>query len=188
MIYPKNYEHKIGFTDIKALLNGFCQSNLGKERVEELQMIKEVSQIRQKQQETQELKTILEEVVELPEMAFYDLRPSIQRIRLEGAHIEEDDLSKLKKSLDTLHSWLKIIRTTGDDQEELTNPSSFTLRRMLFNVLLTLPSEARSSRRMRANSGLASSRILPYLSRVLSMADATAMKVKTPIDIWLRAG
>ena len=110
MIYPENYESKIGFNDIKALLNSFCQSDLGKERVAEVQMLTEVSAIRQKLQESRELETILEESVDLPEMAFYDLRPAIQRIRLEGAHIEEDDLGRLKKSLDTLHSWLKIIR------------------------------------------------------------------------------
>ena len=84
MIYPENYESKIGFNDIKALLSGFCQSELGRERVGELQMLTEVGAIRQKLQESQELETILEETVELPEMAFYDLRPSIQRIRLEG--------------------------------------------------------------------------------------------------------
>ena len=48
MIYPENYESKIGFNDIKALLNGFCQSDLGKERVAEVQMLTEVSAIRQK--------------------------------------------------------------------------------------------------------------------------------------------
>ena len=42
MIYPENYESKIGFNDIKALLSGFCQSELGRERVGELQMLTEV--------------------------------------------------------------------------------------------------------------------------------------------------
>ena len=90
MIYPENYESKIGFNDIKALLSGFCQSDLGRERVGELHMLTEVGAIRQKLQESQELKTILEETVELPEMAFYDLRPPScqQRLyeRLSGAH------------------------------------------------------------------------------------------------------
>lgn len=123
MIYPNNYESKIGFQEIKSLLSGFCQSELGRERVGELQMLTEVSAIRQKLQESQELETILEETVELPEMAFYDLRPSIQRIRLEGAHIEEDDLGRLKKSLDTLHSWLRIIRATAEGGEEHSYPA-----------------------------------------------------------------
>jgi DNA mismatch repair protein MutS2 len=52
MIYPNNYESKIGFQEIKNLLSGFCQSELGRERVGELQMLTEVSSIRQKLQET----------------------------------------------------------------------------------------------------------------------------------------
>ena len=135
MIYPENYESKIGFNDIKALLSGFCQSELGRERVGELQMLTEVGAIRQKLQESQELETILEETVELPEMAFYDLRPSIQRIRLEGAHIEEDDLGRLKKSLDTLHSWLKIIRATADNAEEYTYPALNQLSMGVFTFI-----------------------------------------------------
>ncbi len=135
MIYPENYESKIGFNDIKALLSGFCQSELGRERVGELKMLTEVSAIRQKLQESQELENILEETVELPEMAFYDLRPSIQRIRLEGAHIEEDDLGRLKKSLDTLHSWLKIIRVTSDDAETHTYPALNQLSMGVFTFI-----------------------------------------------------
>ena len=135
MIYPENYESKIGFNDIKDLLSGFCQSELGRERVGELKMLTEVSAIRQKLQESQELENILEETVELPEMAFYDLRPSIQRIRLEGAHIEEDDLGRLKKSLDTLHSWLKIIRVTSDDAETHTYPALNQLSMGVFTFI-----------------------------------------------------
>ena len=135
MIYPENYESKIGFNEIKALLNGFCQSELGRERVEALQMMTEVGPIRQSLQESQELETILEEAVDLPEMAFYDLRSTIQRIRLEGAHIEEDDLGKLKKSLDTLHSWLKIIRIKADNSEEYTYPALNQLSMGVFTFI-----------------------------------------------------
>lgn len=135
MIYPKNYENKIGFNDIKALLAGFCQSELGKERVDQLQMLTEAGVIRQKQQETQELKKILDEVADLPEMAFYDLRPAIQRIRLEGTHIEEEDLSKLKKSLDTLHSWLKIIRVNTEGTDEQVYPALYQLSLGVFTFI-----------------------------------------------------
>ncbi len=124
MTYPDNYEHKIGFNDIRALLCGFCQSELGKERVADLCMLTEVGAIRQRLSEAQELTRILDEWIDLPEMSFYDLRPAIQRIRMEGTHIEEEDLSKLKKSLDTLHSWLKIVRTNEEEESnnETTKP------------------------------------------------------------------
>lgn len=135
MIYPENYENKIGFNDIRTLLCSFCQSDLGKERVAELHMLTEIGAIRQKLTEAQELATILEEATELPEMSFYDLRPAIQRIRLEGTHIEEEDLSRLKKSLDTLHSWLKIIRTTTEDGETVVYPALNQLSMGVFTFL-----------------------------------------------------
>ena len=34
MIYPDNFERKIGFTEIRTLLKGRCLSSLGTERVE----------------------------------------------------------------------------------------------------------------------------------------------------------
>ncbi|MCM1514874.1 MAG: Smr/MutS family protein [Paraprevotella sp.] len=135
MIYPENYENKVGFNDIRTLLCGFCQSELGKERVADLQMFTEIGAIRQRLSEAQELETILEETVELPEMFFHDLRPAIQRIRLEGTHIEEEDLSKLKKSLDTLHSWLKIIRSTEEDTNNALYPALNQLSMGVFTFL-----------------------------------------------------
>ena len=115
MIYPDNFEHKIGFDEIKNLLSQHCQSELGRERVCQLEMLTDAGLITLRQQETMELKRILEEGADIPDMFFCDLRPTIQRIRIEGTHIEEDDLDKLKKSLDTLHSWLRIIRAEDGD-------------------------------------------------------------------------
>ncbi len=135
MIYPDNYEHKVGFDDIRTLLCGFCQSELGKERVADLHMLTEISAIRQRLAEAQELETIMEETVELPEMAFYDLRPAIQRIRIEGTHIEEEDLIKMKKSLDTLHSWLKLIRATKEDEDTPLYPALNQLSMGVFTFL-----------------------------------------------------
>ena len=77
MIYPNNFEHKIGFDDIRAILNELCQSQLGRERVEQIEMMTDVSLIRQRQQETRELALILASTTELPDMSFYDLRPQI---------------------------------------------------------------------------------------------------------------
>ena len=37
MIYPNNYEQKIGFDEIRRLLKGHCQSSLGQEKVDEIE-------------------------------------------------------------------------------------------------------------------------------------------------------
>ena len=45
MIYPNNFEQKIGFNEIRALLNERCQSTLGKEKVAEMQFSKDAGEI-----------------------------------------------------------------------------------------------------------------------------------------------
>ena len=51
-----------------------------------------------------------EEREDLPLQYFYDMRDSIARMRLEGTHMEEEELFNLKKSLDTIDALIKIIR------------------------------------------------------------------------------
>lgn len=117
MIYPDNFEKKIGFDEIRELLKSHCQSDLGKERVDAVRMMTDADSIRQAQNETQELQEILQTLTEVPEMNFYDMRATIQRIRIDGANLEEEDLAQLKKSLDTLHAWLHILREEEDEQQ-----------------------------------------------------------------------
>ena len=66
MIYPDNFEHKIGFDEIKSLLSQHCQSELGRERVSQLEMLTDADKITQRQQETRELTCILEGSTEIP--------------------------------------------------------------------------------------------------------------------------
>lgn len=165
MIYPSNYEQKIGFNEIRNLLSGFCQSDLGRERVADLTMLTEASRIRQKLEESQELDTILSEMTELPEMAFYDLRATIHRIRLEGAHIEEEDLSKLKRSLDTLHSWLKIIRAT-DETDKTEEKYSFPALNQLSMGVFTFMAVAGAIDKTLDKYGKIKDEASPELSRI----------------------
>ena len=82
MIYPDNFEKKIGFSEIRDLLKSHCQSQLGRERVDSIQMMTDSDKISQAQNQTRELGQILETLTEVPEMSFYDMRETIQRIRI----------------------------------------------------------------------------------------------------------
>lgn len=111
-------EKKLGFNEIKNILKSHCQSELGRERVDELTWLTDIHLIRQRQAETQELATLLSTLTERPEMTFYDLRDTLQRIRLEGSYILEEDLPKLYHTLVTLHAWIRLIREPGEYQTE----------------------------------------------------------------------
>lgn len=118
MIYPKNYEEKVGFDEIRTLLHSHCESTMGRERVDEMKFLTDIKVIQQKLEETREFMRLKETEDNVPDMQFFDLRPCIQRIRIEGTFIEEQEMWDLKRSLETLHAFIDIIR-----KEESPYPS-----------------------------------------------------------------
>jgi len=83
---------------------------MGHDRVDQMTFLTDGAQIRLLQDQVAEIRTILTELRDQPPRDFYDLRASIQRIRIEGTHLEEQEIWDLYRSLTTLHAWLEIIR------------------------------------------------------------------------------
>ena len=131
MIYPQHFEQKIGFSEIRQLLMGHCLSTLGRNRVEQMTFLTRVEDIRLLHQQTAEFRRIIAEVSELPEQDFYDLRPTIQRIRIDGVHLDEKELHNLYLSLRTLHSWIEILRSE-EEGEQPTYPALHKLTEGVF--------------------------------------------------------
>ena len=116
MLYPKNFEQKVGFDEIRTLLHSYCLSNMGRERVDAMQYASHPALIRQLHNQVAEFRLIMSEETELPEQDFFDLRETIKHISIEGTHMEEKDMWDLYRSLCTLHSWIQIIRTNDEEQ------------------------------------------------------------------------
>ena len=64
-----------------------------------------------------DLRKMKEEREDLPLQHFYDMRDSIARMRLEGTHMEEEELFNLKKSLDTIDAMIKIVRNDNIEED-----------------------------------------------------------------------
>ena len=115
MIYPQNFEQKIGFEEIRTLLTGHCLSTLGIERVGQMKFLTDLHLLRELQEQTREFLRIQEEEEDFPEQDFYDVRPAIKRIRIEGTYLDETELFDLKRSLCTI---INIVRFLNKDTEE----------------------------------------------------------------------
>ena len=102
MIYPNNYEFKIGFDTIRHLLKEHCVSTLGKEKVDELSFSDDVTVVNEQMAQIREFRRLMQ-ATEKPEMNyFFDVRESVARIRMENTHLEEDELFDLRRSLETI--------------------------------------------------------------------------------------
>ena len=115
MIYPANFEQKIGFNEIRSMLRERCLSTLGKEQVERMEVSEDAETVNEWLMQVREFRRLLEEIEDFPLQYFYDVRASINRIRLENTHLEEDELFDLRRSLSTIVGIVNILNHSDDD-------------------------------------------------------------------------
>ena len=115
MIYPESFEQKIGFLEVRTMLRERCLSPLGKEQVDEITMSEDAEIINEWLQQVREFRRIQEDSDEFPLSNFFDVRESVARIRLEGTHLEEEELFDLKRSLETIHSIMRYLNPADGD-------------------------------------------------------------------------
>ena len=118
MIYPNNFESKIGFDEIRHLLQGLCLSTLGKEKVDEIVFSADPSVVNEQLEQIREYRRLMQ-ATEKPEMNFFfDVRQSVTRIRMENTHLEEDELWNLRRSLETIGKIVDFLNKPEDAERE----------------------------------------------------------------------
>lgn len=133
MIYPKNYEQKIGFDSIRQLLKEKCLSTLGEQRVEDMSFSNQYETILSRLNETSEFIRIIQEEDNFPNQFFFDIRPSLQRIKVEGMYLDENELFDLKRSLETIRDIIRFLTKEESEEENLPYPA---LRQLAGDVMV----------------------------------------------------
>lgn len=115
MIYPDNFENKIQFNEIRSLLKGYCLSQLGKDKVDDMAFTSDAERINTALSQTREFHRMQEEADDFPLQFFFDMRASIKRIRIDGTHLEENEIFDLRRSLETISGIVKFLNRSDDD-------------------------------------------------------------------------
>ena len=103
MIYPGNFENKIGFDAIRQLIKSYCLSEMGMTHVDAIQFSSKKEDIEILLCQTEEFRQIcLIEEEKIPTSYFYDLRDSLKKIVVPGTFLETEQLFLLKSSLSTI--------------------------------------------------------------------------------------
>ncbi len=117
MVYPLNFEQKIGFEQIRELLKAKCFSTLGKGRVDEMSFSDNYEEITRRLEQTAEFLQIIREEDSFPSQYFFDVRASLKRIRVEGLYLDEQEVFDLRRSLETIRDIVRFFRQDDDDAE-----------------------------------------------------------------------
>ena len=126
MIYPNNFEHKIGFDEIRSILKGYCLSTLGKEKVDEISFSTDYGVLSEQMLQVREFRRLRQEADDFPIQFFFDVRAAVSRIRLENTHLEEEEVWDLRRSLETISNIVKYLNrgeTAADDSIEYPYPA-----------------------------------------------------------------
>ncbi|MBR0176392.1 MAG: Smr/MutS family protein [Bacteroidales bacterium] len=115
MIYPNNFEQKIGFNSLREMMAGHCISPMGLEKVEALSFSTDRTLIVRSLEQTDEFRRLLQTGVPFPVRDFHDLREAFHRIQIEGTCLGVEDLFALKPSLNVLEAILRFGRSESAD-------------------------------------------------------------------------
>ena len=107
MIYPTNFEQKIGFAGIRQMLSDHCISQMGLERVEVMAFSADKNHIVKSLEQTEEFIGLMQTGVPFPMRDFHDLRKAFHNIQIDGTCLSVEDLFALKPSLNVVEAILR---------------------------------------------------------------------------------
>ena len=117
MIYPQNFEQKIGFDQIRQLLKEKCLSTLGEERVTDMTFSDQHDKVEELLNQVMEFVRIIQEEDSFPDQFFFDVRPSLKRVRIEGMYLDEQELFDLRRSLETIRDIVRFLHRNEEEEE-----------------------------------------------------------------------
>ena len=109
MIYPNNFEQKIGFDQVRHILRERCLSTLGKDKVDEMHFSQSADEVARWMDEVAEFVRIVQEEDAFPNQYFFDVRPALHRASIEGMYMDEGELFDLRRSLETISQIIKFL-------------------------------------------------------------------------------
>jgi DNA mismatch repair protein MutS2 len=109
MTYPENFEHKIGFDQIRELVKKRCLSEHGKNKADKITFSASPDSIRTHLNETYEF-LLLSREEDFSIGYFADISEPLARIRIEGSHLDLQEVFDLRRSLDTVRAILNFFK------------------------------------------------------------------------------
>ena len=188
MIYPQNFEQKIGFTQIRHMLTGKCLSGLGKERVENMDFSDNFTEINRRMEQTIEFIRILQEENDFPDQYFFDVRPSLKRIRVEGLYMDEQEVFDLRRSLETIRNIVRFLQHTENPEEEDGKTGSpYPNLRELAGDILVFPQIITHINNILDKFGKVKDNASPELLRIRRELTATTGSISRSLNNILRS-
>lgn len=116
MLYPTTLEQKLGFDKIRELLRQACISPLGQDYVDKIRFSDNHQLIDKLLRQTYEFTQIVQYEPDFPQSNYLDVRPQLQKVRVEGITLMEEEFFDLKLALKTIQDCLRFLANQEEGQ------------------------------------------------------------------------
>ncbi len=116
LLYPQDLEQKIGFDTIRLLLKEACSSTLGSALVDKMQFSADFDKISKRLYQTEEFRKILTEEEYFPSSYYIDATGHLNKAKVQGAFLTEEEFHDLQLSLDTVFRCLRFFEKDEEDR------------------------------------------------------------------------
>lgn len=134
MIYPSDFENKIGFTAIRSLVSDNCISPLGRRYCARMGFMTDFEAVRQALLLANDMLALVESNASMPTENLHDVTASLGSVKVEGGFMSPQELYRLRTSLLTI-ARLKDFFALTDEEGNLRAPR-LTAE---FSAMLTFP-------------------------------------------------
>ncbi|MBR5842664.1 MAG: Smr/MutS family protein [Bacteroidaceae bacterium] len=186
MIYPNNFEQKIGFDQIRHILRERCLSTLGKDKVEDMCFVTAPEEVNRRLDEVTEFVRIIQEEDNFPNQHFFDVRPALHRATIEGLYMDEGELFDLRRSLDTIGQIVLFLRRNDGDEEE-SNDSKYPCLEALASDVQSFPTLIRRIDGIVGKFGKIKDNASPTLANIRRELAATTGSISRTLNSILRS-
>ncbi|WBA43394.1 endonuclease MutS2 [Hymenobacter canadensis] len=115
MILPQNFEQKIGFAQLREMLESMCLSALGRQFVAKMVFQTKHDQLHKLLLQTDEFRFLLHSGADFPSQHYHDVNPQLVRASLPGAYLDVAAFFAVKMSLRTIRQALTFFTQAAED-------------------------------------------------------------------------
>ena len=115
MIYPSNFEQKIGFNTIRHEIEKRCISPLGLTHCQQMQFSTHFPAVSLWLNQTNEFLAIINSGAEFPLNFVFDMRATLKSAMTPGTFLSVESMFDLLRSLNTISDVLKFFSTKGEE-------------------------------------------------------------------------
>ena len=116
MVYPDNFENKIGFDRIRSQVKALCVTQGAVDKLFEAAFSDDYESVVSRLGQVFEMRTVLMMDNGLPEGSFVDMDAFLKKGAVEGSFLEVGELAALRKGLAMVHGLVAFFNSRTDEQ------------------------------------------------------------------------